>query len=180
MRYGLFTGLLVAAGILVAPGLHAQQGDAPAAVKRLQAPQVVSRLLDLRTELVLTESQVERLSALRATFGAERSRLGPGPRTLHPTGGPVTSGSTAYGKAAAILTAAQQALAFRFLDREPARAEAVAAPDPLVHHAAGVAVPPAGREQGPRPDPMLHGTPRGLTEQSQAGEAASVNPMTHQ
>jgi hypothetical protein len=179
MRYGLVAGLLLAAGLVAAPSLQAQQDDAPAAVRRLPAPQVVNRLLALRTDIALTESQVEQLSALRATLRAERPRLTPGPRRLHSPRRAITSGRSAYRKAAAILTPAQQATAFSLLDRVSARVDVAVTPDPLVHHGAGVAFPKADQGAARVSDPVLHDTGRAPVELPQASGPAGGNPMTH-
>jgi hypothetical protein len=179
MRYALFTGLLLAGALATAPRLSAQGGEFPSGIRGRQASQVVGQMLDLRAELILTDAQVRQLSALQASFRAERSQFRPGPKTWHAGGRPVTSNTAAYRQAAAILTPVQRAAAFRLLDQVPIRATAAATSDPLVHHAAGIEAPPARQGSGEPLDPLLHDTGKAPAEQPESGSKVMTNPVTH-
>jgi len=179
MRYELFTSLLLVGGLAAAPSLSAQAGELPSGIRGLRAPQVVNQILDLRAELMLTEPQVNQLSALRASFQAERSRFSPGPKTRHAVRRPVTGSTAAFRRAAGILTPAQRATAFWHLDQVPIRTTVTAISDPLVHHLPGIEAPTAKRGNGERLDPLLHETGKAPAEQPQEGGKARTNPVTH-
>lgn len=179
MRRALFTRLVLATGLAAAPVLSAQEASFPAGIVDLQATQVISGMLDLREVLMLSSSQVSQLSTLRAAFRAERSRFGPGPRTLHPGGGPISSSRAAYRKAEAILTPAQRTEAFRLLDQVPGRTTVAEVPDPLAHHAAGTGFPPARKGSGGRSNHLIHETGDAPVVRAQAGHEVMGNPVTH-
>ena len=179
MRYTLFTSLLLAGALAAAPSLSAQGGEVPSGIRGQRASQVVTQVLGLRTDLMLTDKQVKQLSALRTSFQGERSRFGRGPRVRHGVRRPVTSSTVAYRKAAAILSPAQRSAAFQLLDRAPARNTASLPSDPLAGHAAGAAAPAATQDTREHLDPLLHGAGQAPAEQPEAGRKASTSPITH-
>lgn len=157
LRLTLAAGLLAVVGI--APALLAQQTGLPAPVRKLKPHQIVESVLNNRTQLGLTDEQVEKLNAWHVGVRDEKHQFAPTGRTKPPfdTMKPMISRDEAYRNTVAVLTPDQRQRWLKLLEAAPAAKQppAVAGADPMTHTRKDNA-PPSTDTSSVKTNPLEH------------------------